>query len=201
MCLLDPTVQIHFGSSDFKSFNSQLKAQCNLPEASDLSPRVSLDLTVQISSALQLFDSSALRRFGSSALSTSALWLSGTSALRLFSSPALRLFDSLALRLFSSLVLQLFGSPGFSSSGFRSLNSYTLISHGVCLPEIRDLLKHTSPSVQRPRFTSVVSPPLLVHKLPKLWILRHLSSLTMDSPQFLWDFGALTVLSPAYSKC
>lgn len=33
---------------------------------------------------------------------------------------------------------------------------------------------------------------LLVHKLLKLWILRHLSSLTMDSPKSLWDFGTLT---------
>jgi len=32
---------------------------------------------------------------------------------------------------------------------------------------------------------------ILVHELSKLWILRHLSSLTMDGPKLLWDLGTL----------
>jgi hypothetical protein len=62
----------------FRKFQLKLKLQCNLPEACDLSPHVSLDLTVQRPSALWLF---ALRLFGSSALQNSCF---GSSTLREF---------------------------------------------------------------------------------------------------------------------
>jgi len=69
-------IQIHFGSSRFKNLNSQLKLQCNLPEACDILSRVSLDLTVQSPSTLRLFGPSVLQRFD--------VLVFGASALRLF---------------------------------------------------------------------------------------------------------------------
>jgi hypothetical protein len=78
-----------------------------------------------------------------------------------------------------------------SPSGLRCF--HPLLSYGVLRTRSSRFGTTRPLSDQRPRFTLVVSPPPCP-QTSELWILHHLSSLTMDGPKSLRDFDKSTSL-------
>jgi hypothetical protein len=76
-----------------------------------------------------------------------------------------------------------------SPSGLRRF--HPLLSSGVLCTRVPDLVPRVHFQINDQDLLRLFL-LLLVHKLLKLWILRHLSSLTMDGPKSLRDFGTLT---------
>jgi hypothetical protein len=80
----------------------------------------------------------------------------------------------------------------FDSSNFGSFKLLRTHFLPKCIyPKIHDLLTRIPLAINDQDLLRLFV-LLLVHKPPKLWILRHLSSLTMDGPKLLRDFGTLT---------
>jgi hypothetical protein len=112
-----------------------------------------------------------------------------------------RLFDfrPFTLRLFitsTPLGFDCLSLQPFRSSGFWSLKLLcTRFSQSALTRRLRSADTYP-PGNQWPGSTSGLRRfwSLLVHKLLELWILRHLSSLTMDGPYSLRDFDKSTLL-------
>jgi hypothetical protein len=74
----------------------------------------------------------------------------------------------------------------------RDFSAFTLCFPLKCfVPRVSDLVPNVHFQINCTDLLQLFR-LLLVHKIPKLWILCHLSSLMMDGPKILRDFGTFT---------